>query len=120
MACLVWPRSRRRRSACAVTRSWIALTPRARCDVTKLRLSELIEGYAVTPTHLDAERVERYIAVLDSLPPVVVYTEEGLLLVDGYHRVEAARRRGDEAIEAEVRPGSRDEALAAMKEGRPT
>jgi hypothetical protein len=49
MACLVWPRFRRRRSG-AVTRSWIALTPGARCDVTKLRLSELIEVYAVTPS----------------------------------------------------------------------
>ena len=38
-------------------------------------------------------------------------TNEGLLLADGYHRVAAARRRGLETIEAEVRPGSRQDAL---------
>jgi hypothetical protein len=56
--------------------------------------------------------VERYAQGLDALPPVVVFdTEEGLLLADGYHRVAAARRRGLETIEAEVRLGSRQDAL---------
>jgi ParB-like chromosome segregation protein Spo0J len=56
--------------------------------------------------------VERYAQRLDALPQVVVFdTEEGLLLADGYHRVAAARRRGLETIEAEVRLGSRQDAL---------
>ena len=55
--------------------------------------------------------------MLDALPPVVVFdTGEGLLLVDGYYLVAAARRHGLETIEAVVRRGSRRDALryAAM------
>jgi ParB-like chromosome segregation protein Spo0J len=56
--------------------------------------------------------VERYAQMIDALPPVVVFdTPEGLLLADGYHRVAAAQRRGLETLEAEVRVGSRHDAL---------
>jgi ParB-like chromosome segregation protein Spo0J len=62
--------------------------------------------------HLDAARVERYARTLDDLPPVLVFeTSQGPLLVDGYHRVAAARRLELETIEAEVRRGTRREAL---------
>ena len=48
----------------------------------------------------------------DASAPVVVYeTAEGLLLVDGHHRVAAARQRGATTIEAEIRHGSRHDAL---------
>ena len=61
--------------------------------------------------HLDAERVRRYVEE-PAQPPVVVFeTTEGLLLADGYHRVAAARRRGDETVVAELRKGSRRDAL---------
>ncbi len=64
------------------------------------------------PRHLDEEKVARYTQVLDQLPPVVVFQlSDGLLLVDGYHRVEAARRLGRRVIRAEVRQGSREDAL---------
>jgi hypothetical protein len=44
--------------------------------------------------------------------PVVVFdTEEGLLLADGYHRVAAALKEGRKTVEAEVRSGSRHDAL---------
>jgi ParB-like chromosome segregation protein Spo0J len=36
---------------------------------------------------------------------------EGLLLVDGHHRVEAAQRFGQATITAEVRRGTRKDAL---------
>jgi ParB-like chromosome segregation protein Spo0J len=50
--------------------------------------------------------------MLDALPAVVAFdTEEGLLLAGGYHRVAAARDRGLETIEAEVRRGSLHDAL---------
>ena len=42
---------------------------------------------------------------------MVFETERGLLLADGYHRVAAARLRGERTIEAEVRLGSWDDAL---------
>lgn len=81
--------------------------------MARVRIADLLADAPIDPgVHLDAARVERYADVLDELPPVVVFdTEEGLLLTDGYHRVAAARRLGRETIEAEVRPGSRHDAL---------
>jgi ParB-like chromosome segregation protein Spo0J len=38
-------------------------------------------------------------------------TPEGLLVVDGYHRLAAARRCGLESVEAKVRSGSRHDEL---------
>jgi hypothetical protein len=86
--------------------------------MTVLRIDDLLANAPVDPeAHLDAARVERYAGMVDAPPPVVVFkTPDGLLLADGYHRVAAARRRGLETIEAEVRSGSRHDALryAAM------
>jgi ParB-like chromosome segregation protein Spo0J len=49
---------------------------------------------------------------LDQLPPVMVFeSDDGLLLVDGYHRMEAARRLGRTVVRAQVRQGSREDAL---------
>lgn len=70
------------------------------------------DALADPPRHLDQEKVARYTQSLDQLPPVVVFTlGDGLLLVDGYHRVEAARRLGRSVVRAEVRHGSRADAL---------
>jgi hypothetical protein len=79
----------------------------------RLRIADLLATAPVDPeAHLDAARVERYVEMLDDLPPVVVFeTPEGLLLVDGYHRVAAARRLGLATVEADVRRGSRHDAL---------
>jgi hypothetical protein len=79
----------------------------------QLRISELLANVPIDPeAHLDTTRVERYSEMLDTLPPVVVFdTEEGPLLADGYHRVAAAAARGLETVEAEVRQGSRHDAL---------
>src|ERR687885_3036648 len=79
----------------------------------QLRIADLLANTPVDPeAHLDAARVERYAEMLDALPPVVVFdTGEGLLLVDGYHRVAAARRRGLETVEAKICLGSRHDAL---------
>jgi len=79
----------------------------------RLRVADLLANAPIDPeAHLDAVRVERYAKMLDALPPVVVFdTPEGLLLADGYHRVAAARRLGLETVEAEVRSGSRHDAL---------
>ena len=79
----------------------------------QLKIADLLANAPIEPeAHLDATRVEHYTQILDALPPVVVFdTAEGLLLADGYHRVAAARRRGLKTIEAEVRSGSRHNAL---------
>ena len=78
-----------------------------------LRIADLLANAPVEPeAHLDAMRVERDAEMIEAPPPVVVFdTGEGLLLADGYHRVAAARRRGQATIEAEVRNGSRQDAL---------
>ena len=81
--------------------------------MARLRIAELLANAPIDPeAHLDAARVERYTRTLDALPPVVVVdTPEGLLLADGYHRVAASRRLGLEEVEAEVRTGTRRDAL---------
>ena len=79
----------------------------------QVRIAALLANAPVDPeAHPDAARVEHYAQMLDALPPVVVFeSAEGLLLADGYHRVAAARRSGLETVEAEVRRGSRHDAL---------
>jgi ParB-like chromosome segregation protein Spo0J len=79
----------------------------------QLRVADLLANSPSDPeAHLDATRVERYARMLEALPPVVVFdTPEGLLVVDAYHRLAAARRCGLERVEAEVRSGSRHAAL---------
>ena len=81
--------------------------------MVQLTIADLLANAPVDPeAHLDAARLERYAEMPDALPSVVVFdTEVGLLLADGYHRVAAARRRGLEMIEAEVRRGTRHDAL---------
>src|SRR3954453_20993616 len=45
-------------------------------------------------------------------PPVVLFDERGLYwLADGWHRVHAARSKGEEYIRAEIREGSREDAI---------
>ena len=79
----------------------------------QVRIAALLANAPVDPeAHLDAARVESYAQMLEALPPVVVFdTPAGMLLADGYHRVAAARYRGWETVEAEVRKGSRRDAL---------
>src|SRR6266511_2393183 len=81
--------------------------------MTVLPLADLLANPLVDPeAHLDWQQVARYESELEQAPPVVVFeTEEGLLLADGYHRVAAARKRGLATIKAEVRPGTRQDAL---------
>jgi hypothetical protein len=73
----------------------------------------LVAGCPVDPEeHLDPARVARYAKAFDGLPPVVVFdTEEGFLLVDGYHRLAAARRLGRPTLNVELHRGARSDAL---------
>lgn len=78
----------------------------------RLPIAELlVEAPTDAEAHLDPARVRHYAEHPDHPPVVVFQTAEGLLLADGHHRVAAARRRGEEAIEAELRPGSRHDAV---------
>jgi ParB-like nuclease domain len=79
----------------------------------RLRIDAVLANPHVDPeAHLDPARVQHYVDAGDDLEPVVVFeTATGLLLVDGYHRVAAARLRGATTVPADVRQGSREEAL---------
>jgi ParB-like chromosome segregation protein Spo0J len=80
--------------------------------VPLVRISELLANpLADAEAHLDDERVRSYIENADQPPVVVFETDEGLLLVDGYHRVAAARARGELTVDAEIRSGSRRDTL---------
>jgi len=81
--------------------------------MTRVRIADLLASSPVDPAaHLDPVRVRRYAELLDDLPPVVAFrTERGLILADGHHRVAAAKARGLDTIEAEIRHGSTRDAL---------
>ena len=80
--------------------------------MARVRIAELLAHPLVdADAHLDAERVHQYVAEPAHAPVVVFETPEGLLLADGYHRVAAARIRGEETVAAEVLRGSRHDAL---------
>lgn len=74
---------------------------------------------------LDKDTIERYAECFDQLPPVVVFDiDDGYLLADGFHRVEAAKRLGRTDIDADVREGTRKDteeyaALANLTHGKP-
>ena len=83
--------------------------------MARLRIAELLADAPIDPEARSSPRRRAGRArrrTLDALPPVVVVdTPEGLLLADGYHRVAASRRLGLEEVEAEVRTGTRRDAL---------
>ncbi|HZD80277.1 MAG TPA: hypothetical protein VE646_09590 [Actinomycetota bacterium] len=81
--------------------------------MTRILIETLLAAQPVDPDrHLDHARMQRFTAILDELPPVVVFdTPEGMLLADGYHRLAAARRLGRDSLEAEIKRGTRHDAL---------
>jgi uncharacterized protein (DUF1015 family) len=62
--------------------------------------------------HLDPDRVAYYVEHLDECTPVTVFDIDGrLLLADGHHRVAAAEQLQRRAVRAEIRTGTRKDAL---------
>jgi hypothetical protein len=86
--------------------------------VVDVAIEDLLRSKHVDPVgHLDDARVERYVSVFDELPPVEVFRlSDGLLLVDGYHRMAAARRLGREVLRAHVMQGTEADALRFAKD----
>lgn len=80
----------------------------------EVEIERLLEDSPADPRrHLDQDRVRRYAEVLDQLPPVVVFEvgDHTLLLADGYHRVAAAQLAGRTTVQADVRVGTKKQAL---------
>jgi ParB-like chromosome segregation protein Spo0J len=94
-------------------------------DVARLSIQQLLSNSLVdTRRHLDLDRVQRYTQLLEELPPITVFRleDQTLLLVDGYHRVAAAQEAGRATVDAEIREGTRAEAVrfaaeVAVREG---
>ena len=78
-------------------------------EIRSLRIGEIkadFEVYAYRDD-LDDKTVKRYQQIIDDLPPVDVFnTDEGLILVGGYHRLEAHRQEGRETITATIHLGT--------------
>src|SRR4051812_47561116 len=92
----------------------------------KIKLADLVVDPSIDiRAHLDEATIARYEESFDELPPVVAFrTSDGLLLADGFHRVSAAERLGRASIDAEVKKGSRNDALehaaiANVRHGQP-
>ena len=82
--------------------------------MARIAIERLLNNDLVDPDrHLDVARVQRYTRVLDKLPAVTVFRleDQTLLLVDGYHRVAAAQPAGRATVDAEIRDGTRADAL---------
>lgn len=77
----------------------------------EMEIAALIERSVDLPDYLAEDKIARYAQMLDQAPPVtVLMLYDGSLLIDGYHRIEAAKRLGRTVIKAELRRGSyRDE-----------
>ena len=64
-------------------------------DPEEVRIADLVS----TKTELDESMVAKY-AAMDSLPPPILVIRSGnaLKIVDGHHRVAAAKRKGVEKV----------------------
>jgi 16S rRNA G966 N2-methylase RsmD len=94
--------------------------------MTRLRISTIaIDRAILVREQVDTETVDRYAGCFDDLPPIVVFsTEGGLLLADGLHRISAAKQLGLVDIESEVIDGDRNSAwdyalYANLRHGKP-
>ncbi len=66
--------------------------------IERVKISDLKLDSSIWPRHtLDEEAIERYRDCLDDLPPVQA-DRETMLVLDGWHRVEAHKREGQESI----------------------
>jgi len=76
----------------------------------KARIKDITVRRDINPRfELDQDYIEELKAT-DHWPAVVVNRE--MILIDGFHRLEAAKRRGDEEIEVEVWDTEGDDPLA--------
>jgi hypothetical protein len=86
-------------------------------DIESIKLADLILDKTLQPrAGIDDETVAEYQDVMQrgakDFPPIyVVETPEGLCLVDGWHRVEAAKRNGYAGLMARVWVGDRADAI---------
>ena len=72
-----------------------------------MEIATLIERSVDLPHYLAEDKVTRYVQMLDQASPVtVLMLYDGSFLIDGYHRIEAAKRLGRTVIRSEFRKAS--------------
>jgi ParB-like chromosome segregation protein Spo0J len=91
--------------------------------VTRVALADLTEGYTPRATRIDEGHVKTLSEVIDRVPPILV-ERRTMQVLDGLHRVQAARRSGRTHIDAILFSGDESEALALaveanVKHGKP-
>jgi ParB-like chromosome segregation protein Spo0J len=82
--------------------------------MAQLPIERLLGSPEVDPQRpLDPDRVQQYAQLLDELPPITVFRlqDQTLLLADGYHRLAAAQAAGRATVNADVREGTKADAL---------
>jgi hypothetical protein len=83
--------------------------------VNEVKLADITIDPEVNIRHrLDKDTVKQYVDVFDSLPPPIVYRDgrkKELVLADGFHRCEAAKRLKRETVFVVVESGTRADAL---------
>lgn len=79
----------------------------------KLNLNAIrIDGETQSRVSLDEGTVADYVECLDALPPVIVFNDGAdNWLADGFHRFHAYRKAGKASIPAEIRAGTRRDAI---------
>jgi len=96
----------------------------------KIQCKQIKEDVNLSPrieTGTNSDVVEDYVQCFDQLPPIVVFKvpdDTYYLLVDGWHRLKAAKRLELDEVEADVKYGSLEQAreyalLANLKHGQP-
>lgn len=76
-------------------------------SIMRVRIRDIIVRREINPRfELDPDYIEELKAT-DHWPVLVVNRD--MILIDGFHRLEAAKRRGDEEIEVEVRDTEKDD-----------
>ncbi|WP_353947374.1 ParB/RepB/Spo0J family partition protein (plasmid) [Streptomyces sp. HUAS MG91] len=100
-----------------ITRAAVATGEAARADEgagrerAVLALDSLLDSDSPRIDGEDSERVRRLAELEAPLPPILVHRAT-LRVIDGMHRVRAARLRGDDTIEAEFFDGGDTDAFA--------
>jgi ParB-like chromosome segregation protein Spo0J len=80
-------------------------------EARPVRITELSFGYTPRQSRLDEQHVKSLVEVIDRVPPIIV-DQRTMVVIDGLHRTEAARRAGREEVSAVLFAGSETEALA--------
>lgn len=86
-----------------------ALATDLRRPVELADVAALRDGYSPRTGGIDASRVAQLAEIVDELPPIVVQRAT-MRVVDGMHRLQAARSRGDTSVPVRYFDGSDQEA----------